>query len=97
MVTASAITEPWRDGAGVELLKVRSGVVAVSKGARGLRFRSDVLCALLAYTAEKREEGKKGAMTMGQQKEAGGKGGVINKHSWKDILEEPRARGKMSV
>lgn len=39
-------------------------------------------------------------MTMGQQKEAGGKGGkggVINKHSGKDILEEPRAQGKMSV
>lgn len=57
-----------------------------------------MLCALLAYTAEKkRKRGEKGAMTMGQQKEARGKGGVINKHSGKDILEEPRAQGKMSV
>lgn len=35
-----------------------------------------------------------GAMTMGQQKEAAGKGGVINKHPGKDISEEPGAQKK---
>lgn len=99
MVTASAITEPRRDGAEVELLKVRSGVAVVVRGRGGVRFRSDVLCALPAYTAEKRRRrrGGESAMTMGQQKEAAGKGGVINKHPGKDILEEPGAQRKMSV
>lgn len=55
-----------------ELLKVR----------RGVCFRSDMLCGLPAYTAEI------STMTMGQQKEARGKGRVINKHSWIDILEK---------
>lgn len=33
-------------------------------------------------------------MTMGQQKEAAGKGGVINKHPGKDTSEEPGAQKK---
>lgn len=41
-----------------------------------------MVCGLPAYTAEI------STMTMGQQNEARGKGGVINKHSWIDILEE---------
>lgn len=52
---------------------------------------------LLTQQKKKRREGEKSAMTMGRQEEAGGKAGVINKHSGKDILEEPRAQGKMSV
>lgn len=39
-------------------MKVRSGVAAVVRG--GVHFRSDVLCALLAYTAEKRRRRRRG-------------------------------------
>lgn len=66
-------------------------------------YASGLMCCahfLLTQQKKKEEEGEKGAMTVGQQKEAGGKagkGGVINKHSGKEILEEPRAQGMMSV
>lgn len=73
MVTASAITEPRRDSAGVELLKVRSGVVVGVGG-----YASGVMCCAHFLLTQQKKGGEeeeveiKGAMTMGQQKEEAG-------------------------